>query len=32
MLDSGTYNCQRLDRATRLAVNRLGLAVSEQLV
>ena len=32
MLDSGTYNSERLDRATRLAVKRLGLAVAEQLV
>ncbi len=32
MLDSGTYNSERLDRPTRLAVKRLGLAVSEQLV
>jgi hypothetical protein len=32
MLDSGTYACERLDRATRLAVKRLGLAVVAQLV
>jgi MinD-like ATPase involved in chromosome partitioning or flagellar assembly len=32
MLDSGTYTCERLDRTTRLAAKRLGLAVAEQLV
>jgi hypothetical protein len=32
MLDSGTYVCERLDRGTRLAVKRLGLAVAQQLV
>ena len=32
MLDSGTYTCERLDRTTRLAVKRLGLAVADQLV
>jgi hypothetical protein len=32
MLDSGTYNSERLDRPTRLAVKRLGLAVAQPLV
>jgi putative peptide zinc metalloprotease protein len=32
MLDSGTYSLDTLDRDTRLAVKRLGLAVVEQLV
>jgi MinD-like ATPase involved in chromosome partitioning or flagellar assembly len=30
--DSGTYACERLDGATRLAVTRLGLAVVARLV
>ncbi len=32
MLDQGTYVCEQLDRCTRHAVKRLGLAVAEQLV
>ena len=32
MLDSGTYALEALDRPTRMAIKRLGLAVSEQLV
>ena len=32
MLDSGTYTLDALGRRTRLAVKRLGLAVSDQLV
>jgi hypothetical protein len=32
MLDSGTYVLDALERQTRLAVKRLGLAVAEQLI
>ena len=32
MLDTGTYSLDALDRPTRLAIKRLGLAVAEQLV
>ena len=32
MLDSGTYSLEALDRRTRLAIKRLGLAVAQQLV
>jgi hypothetical protein len=32
MLNTGTYSLEALDRNTRLAVKRLGLAVSERLV
>jgi MinD-like ATPase involved in chromosome partitioning or flagellar assembly len=32
MLDSGTYALEALDRPTRVAIKRLGLAVSEQLI
>ena len=31
MLDAGTYTLDALERATRLAIKRLGLAVAEQL-
>jgi hypothetical protein len=32
MLDTGTYTLDALERPTRLAIKRLGLAVAEQLV
>jgi hypothetical protein len=32
MLDSGAYMLDALERPTRLAIKRLGLAVTEQLV